>query len=176
MHTVWRGAAAGGLLWAAALAVNRSLTRVRGRSMAPTLRPGDVVLTAPRPRRLRRGAIVLLRDPRDGVRVQVKRVLAFGGESLRVRDGSLEVDGAALVEPYTTGGGPDGGLAVPPGHVAVLGDARDSSTDSRTYGPVPLALVDAVVLARVRPRPRLLRGRPGPAPPSGLRGSGGRSA
>lgn len=176
-----RAAVAVVLAWATAVAVNRSLTRVRGRSMAPTLDPGDVVLTTPLGGGLRRGDVVLLRDPRDRVRRQVKRVVGFGGESLRVTDGRLDVDGRPLDEAYAVGSGPDGGLAVPPGHVVVLGDARDSSTDSRVYGAVPTPLVDARVLARVWPRPRLLRERPRPGsgpgpgrghPSSRLPGSG----
>lgn len=145
--------------WAGALTLNRSLRRIRGDSMAPTLAAGDVVLTMP-VRRPRRGEIVLLRDPRNQHDVHVKRVLALPGETLRVVRGRLLVDGVGQVEPYADGVGPDGRLVVPPDHVAVLGDARTSSTDSRTYGPVPMALVDARVVARVRPWPRLLRSRP----------------
>jgi signal peptidase I len=144
--------------WAALLALNRSLRRVRGESMAPTLRPGDVVLTVPL-RRPRRGQVVIVRDPRDPDHEQVKRVLALPGERLQVSRGHLLVDGVGHVEPYAVGRGPDGSLDVPADHVAVLGDARDASTDSRAYGAVPLELVDARVVARVAPRPRLLRGR-----------------
>ena len=148
-----------GAAWGVALAVNRSLRRVRGSSMAPTLSPGDVVLVVP-VRRPRRGQVVLVRDPRDPDHVQVKRVLAQAGETLRVSRGRLLVDGVGQVERYAVGPGPDGRLHVPPAHVAVLGDARDASTDSRTYGAVPLSLVDARVVARVAPRPRLLGTRP----------------
>ncbi len=144
--------------WALALAVNRSLRRVRGGSMAPTLLEDDLVLTLPvlRPHR---GQIVLLRDPRNGEHAQVKRVLGLPGESLRSVHGRLLVDGVGLLEPYASGNGPDGALRVPAGHVAVLGDARGASTDSREYGPVPLELVDRWVVARIAPRPRLLVGR-----------------
>src|SRR5881275_2740790 len=45
-----------------------------GDSMRPTLLPGDRVLVVGR--RLRRGALVALRDPRDPTRVLVKRVVA----------------------------------------------------------------------------------------------------
>lgn len=145
--------------WAASLAVQRSLRRVRGASMEPTLRAGDLVAVVPLvgPRR---GDVVLVRDPREPSRVTVKRVLGLPGERLRVRRGRVLVDGVAQAEPYAGGAGPDAELRVPPGHVAVLGDARHRSTDSRVFGPVPLELVDGLVVARVAPSPRLLAVRP----------------
>lgn len=156
-------------LWAAALAVNRSLRRVRGGSMSPTLRPGELVLTLP-VRQPRRGEVVLVRDPRDPTNpthVQVKRVIGLAGETVEVRAGSLLLDGRRHREAHQHGRGPDGRVAVPPGHVAVLGDARDVSTDSRTYGPVPLDLVVRRVPLVLRPRPQWLRSAPTRLDPAG---------
>jgi signal peptidase I len=126
-------------VWVAALLANRSLRRVRGGSMAPSLHAGDLVLTLP-VRRPGHGEVVLVRDPRVPTRVQVKRVVGLPGDHVELR----------------------GGTRVPPGHVVVLGDARDASTDSRVYGPVPLALVDRRVPLRLSPRPALLRSAPRP--------------
>lgn len=152
-------------LWAVGLALNRSLRRVQGDSMAPTLHEGDLVLTLPL-RRPVRGEVVLVRDPRDRTHVQVKRVLGLPGERVEVRDGTLLLDGRRHREPHQHGRGPDGGLTVPRGHVAVLGDARAASSDSRVYGPVPLELVDRRVPVRLSPRPVWLPSAPvwlGPA-------------
>ena len=148
-------------VWAGALAVNRSLRRVRGGSMEPTLHEGALVLTLP-VRQPRRGEVVLVRDPRDPTHVQVKRVLGLAGERIEVRRGTLLLDGRRHRESHQHGRGPDGGLVVPPGHVAVLGDARDASTDSRVYGPVPLDLVDRRVPLVVSPRLARLRSAPIP--------------
>lgn len=54
-----------------------------GRSMAPTLVPGDrlVVLRHLRPRP---GSVVVVRDPRDGARLLVKRVRAVGPGGVEV--------------------------------------------------------------------------------------------
>lgn len=152
-------------LWAVALAVNRSLRRVRGGSMAPTLQGGDLVVALP-VRAPRRGEVVLLRDPRDPAHVQVKRVIGLPGETVEVRQGTLRLDGRRHREAHQHGRGVDGSLRVPPGHVAVLGDARDASTDSRSYGAVPLELVERRVPLAVSPRLRWLRSVPtrlGPA-------------
>lgn len=171
MHPTTRRAGALLGLWALALAANRSLRRVRGGSMAPTLQPGDLVVTL-RLRTPRRGEVVLVRDPRDPGHVQVKRVIGLPGEVVEVRGGTLLLDGRRHREAHQHGRGPDGQLRVPPGHVAVLGDARDASTDSRAYGPVPLELVDRRVPLAVSPRPRWLRSAPtglGPASPAEAR-------
>lgn len=72
-------------LWLAALAVNRSLRRVTGRSMLPTLAPGDVVLTSPawllRPRV---GDLVVVADPRRPERETIKRAVAWTSDGLVV--------------------------------------------------------------------------------------------
>lgn len=142
-------------VWAVLLAGNRSLRRVRGPSMVPTLAPGDLVLTVPRGDRVpRRGQVVLVRA-RDGV--HVKRVVGLPGERVAVQRGRARVDGQRLDEPYAVGTGPAATFDVPAGHVAVLGDGRGASTDSRSYGPVPLDDVLRRVVLAVGPPPRLLR-------------------
>lgn len=58
-----------------ALAADRSRIVVRGWSMAPTLLPGDVVLTVPTGGRfLRAGHVVVLRDPAAAGHLVVKRI------------------------------------------------------------------------------------------------------
>ncbi|MCA0269074.1 MAG: signal peptidase I [Bacteroidetes bacterium] len=76
--------------------------RVASPSMEPTLRVGDHVLVTKRPRRaLRRGDVVAFRPPAswpaEGALV-VKRVVALGGDTLRLRGDSVWVDGAMLPE------------------------------------------------------------------------------
>ncbi|HEX9888939.1 MAG TPA: nickel-type superoxide dismutase maturation protease [Nitriliruptorales bacterium] len=64
-----------GAAYLGALAVNRSLRDVQGRSMSPALEPGDRILVAPvPPARVRRGAVVVVRDPRMPDRCTVKRL------------------------------------------------------------------------------------------------------
>ena len=79
-----------GLAWAtlgviALLAVRRWLdvVEVRGRSMAPTLLPGDrLVVVRARPQL---GRIVLARDPRDPRRELIKRVADLDGRGALLR-------------------------------------------------------------------------------------------
>ena len=78
----------------------------------------------------------------EGVQV-AKRVMAYGGESLRLVDGDLEVDG--LLQPvdgvrYVRAGklrpreDPRGATEVPPDTLFVLGDDSKDSWDSRFFG------------------------------------------
>ena len=43
------------------------------------------------------------------------------------------------------------GATVPRGHVWLLGDNAENSTDSRVYGPVPYAMVKGRVFCRIFP-------------------------
>ncbi|MDP9023481.1 MAG: S26 family signal peptidase [Actinomycetota bacterium] len=125
--------------WAALRWVSEAARRVSGASMEPTLRAGQLVLTVPASDRLAVGDVVVVRDPRARERLTVKRIVALAG------------DVADL---------PGGPAPVPPGHVAVAGDHRGRSTDSRHYGAVPAALVVRRVLLRLLPPGRMTRRRP----------------
>jgi nickel-type superoxide dismutase maturation protease len=82
---------------AIAVLVRRVLdvVQVRGRSMLPTLRPGDrlVVVRSTRPARV--GDVVLALDPRDAGRELVKRVAGVGpdGVALHGDNPALSTDG-----------------------------------------------------------------------------------
>jgi nickel-type superoxide dismutase maturation protease len=82
---------------AVAVLVRRAVdvVQVRGRSMLPTLRPGDrlVVVRSSRPARV--GDVVLALDPRDAARELVKRVAAVGprGVTLHGDNPALSTDG-----------------------------------------------------------------------------------
>ena len=88
----------------------------------------------------------------------IKRVIATGGQSVDLRDGSVYVDGKKLDEPYVNGepsepldvcavqGSISYPYTVPEGYVWVMGDNRTDSLDSRYFGPVPLHSVSSRAL------------------------------
>ena len=82
------------------------------------------------------GDVIVFEFPHGQNRDFVKRVMGLPGQTVEVRDGQVFVDGVAFVEPYLT----DlpryqfGPATVPPGHVFVLGDSRNNSYDSHSWG------------------------------------------
>ncbi len=112
---------------------------VSERSMAPALTPGDCFL-ARRVRRPRRGTIAFFPHPRQQSMWLVKRVVGLPGETVRIVDGSVLIDGAELDEPWTTDlTMPEGLWTVGSDQMFVLSDARQRTrADSRTLGPVPV--------------------------------------
>lgn len=93
------------------------------------------------------GDIVTFDSPIDGETL-IKRIIAVGGQTVDLVDGSVYVDGERLDEPYTEGkpsyslsdlpgsAGIEYPYEVPEGCVWVMGDNRTDSKDSRYFGAV----------------------------------------
>jgi nickel-type superoxide dismutase maturation protease len=79
----WRLAALLAAVPAIAALRGLDVVEVRGRSMAPTLLPGDRLLVMRAPPRA--GDVVVAADPRDGRHELVKRVAAVGPDGVTLR-------------------------------------------------------------------------------------------
>jgi len=117
---------------------------VSGTSMSPTLDGGERVLVDRLSYRFRDPAfgdvVVTPAPPQSGTSVAlIKRVAGLPGELIEFDGCSVRRNGA-LVPTRGPGevcaGGPVGSVVVPAGHVFLLGDNRDGSTDSRVFGTV----------------------------------------
>lgn len=147
------------LAYVATWLVNRSLRRVEGPSMLPSLWPDDLLLTVPATWVRARPGDVVVADV-GGHRV-TKRLAAPPGSRVELRDGHLFVDGRWWAAPDAVPVDEDVTWDPGEGGAVLLGDHRARSTDARAAGAVTAGTIDRVALARVRP-PAWLRGRTRP--------------
>lgn len=159
-------------------------TVVDGPSMQPTLHNGDRLIRVPWSHSPRRGDVVTLPGPTGGADI-VKRVIGMPGDTVAIApyDGRPTVwvrpaggRWARLVEPYeanrpwsngTACCSPEGKTAavtspvvIPSGQFWVLGDNRDPSVDSRSFGFVPASSIDGALVWRLWPFGSFDPGRP----------------
>ena len=133
---------------------------VYGNCMEPNLKTGERVLASHIPYLLsgpRRGDVVIFRYPFDLSKNFVKRVIGLPGDWVMIREGRLFLNGSPLPEPYRqlAAHGDYGPECVKTGNLFVLGDNRDQSNDSRYWGELPLANVEAKALVRYWPPSRM---------------------
>ena len=97
-------------------------------------------------RKPQRGDIIVFVYPVDPTKDFIKRLIAVGGETVEIKDGTIYIDGKEITDPrikrvyyYNRGDyGAEGQVVhVPPGYVFVMGDNSGSSYDSRFWGFVP---------------------------------------
>ncbi|HOD14138.1 MAG TPA: signal peptidase I [Spirochaetota bacterium] len=113
-------------------------------AMGDTLLAGDnIVVRQVLYRPVERGDVVVFRQPAGEGSYYLKRCVAVAGDRLAFRDGALILNDKTLEEPYVKGktypaavnGAAIEGM-VPKGMIAVLGDNRENSKDSRHFGLV----------------------------------------
>src|SRR5690606_5416856 len=131
--------------------------RVPGAAMAPAIGAGQIVFSDVgyyRAHVPQRGDVVVVRVPGNGMRV-IKRIVGLPGETVSIRDGIVDIDGRDLSEPHVaeaTATTPYSRemtpFLVPQNAYFVLGDNRDGSEDSRTWGAIARNDLQARVLGR----------------------------
>lgn len=142
---------------------------VEGASMEPTLANHAYVIVDtlfPATRPFRRGEVIVFRYPRNPEVEYVKRVIALPGETVAIAHGAVFVNGEPLAERYIHE--PTryfwGPARVPDDSVFVLGDNRNSSSDSHVWGPLPASFVVGRAWISVAPFANLAGEAPRAAP------------
>jgi signal peptidase I len=118
--------------------------RVESISMQPTLFPGDYVIVNKLAYRFnhapQRGDVIVFKYPPDPDAIPyIKRIIGLPGDQVHIADGKVYINGQLTLEPWlkvTTDRGGD--WSVPEGQLFVMGDNRNNSSDSRSWGFVPL--------------------------------------
>ena len=113
-----------------------------------------------------RGDIIVFRYPRNPEEFFIKRIIGLPGEKIQIKDGFVYLynkanpDGGKLAEPYLpetdkTYGLNEEVVTLSGNEYYVLGDNRNSSKDSRGFGPVDKSLITGRVLLRGWPFNRI---------------------
>jgi signal peptidase I len=130
------------------LVINTVSARIRvdGSSMEPTLHNGEFVIVNKLAYKLgepKLGDIIVFHFPRDPDQEYIKRVIGVPGDDVNIQGGKVYVNGREINEPYIAAppAYTDSHWDVPEGQLFVLGDNRNNSSDSHSWGTVPLEYV-----------------------------------
>jgi signal peptidase I len=120
--------------------------RVDGHSMDPTLHDTEFILVDKVSYRIgqpQRGDIIVFKYPGDTTRDFIKRVIGVPGDTVAIKNNAVYVNGKSLPESYIPGDqkpdytfpdAPSKPYKVPPHVLFVLGDNRNNSYDSHSWG------------------------------------------
>jgi len=148
-------------------------------SMRPTLLEGDIImvnkfiygakipfvnLRLAKFREPKRGDVIVFIYPENPKKDFIKRLVAFGGETVEIKDGTVYINSQPLLDPvfsriyyYNRGefANDTQKITVPKASYFVLGDNSASSQDSRYWGFVPYKNLLGKALIVYWPLPRI---------------------
>lgn len=115
--------------------------RVENISMLPTLQPGEFILVDKISFHFKEpeyGDIVVFHYPQNPREDYIKRVIGLPGDQVHVTDGKVFINDVEITEAYLAAHPSyEGQWTVPEGAFFVLGDNRNQSSDSHSWGFVP---------------------------------------
>lgn len=129
-----------------------AVARVEGNSMNPTLQDGDKVVIS-KMSKPDRGDIIVFEYGNVNL---IKRVIAVPGDTLRIEDSKVYVNGLEIDEAYINENEFDGDvyegcdIVLDAGEYFVMGDNRNHSSDSRTFGVIDAEDVKGVELFKFK--------------------------
>ena len=117
--------------------------RIEGYSMEPNFHDGQYLIVSKVDYWLRspeRGDVIVFVAPTNNERDYIKRVIGLPGETIEIRAGKIFVNGQPLQENYklNLGSYSWGPQVVGSEQLFVLGDNRNNSSDSHSWGMLPL--------------------------------------
>lgn len=108
--------------------------------MVPNFADGELLLTEKVTYRIykpKRGDVIVFKAPGPNNVDFIKRIIGLPGETVKIQDENIFINGDKLTEPYEkqhTDGNIE--LTLPPNKYFVLGDNRGASSDSRSFGAI----------------------------------------
>lgn len=137
--------------------------KVSGNSMVPTFHNNDYILTDKLSYRLsppKKGDIIVLKNPRNVSQDFIKRIIATPGDSVKIENGFVFINGNKLTELYIPQDTQSRGgsflsegeqITAGENQYIVFGDNRNHSSDSREWGPVTRKEIIGKVVFRYFP-------------------------
>ena len=122
--------------------------QVKGESMDPTFLNDDYLIVDEISYRLRepeRGEVIIFRFPKDRTQFFIKRIIGLPGETVKISEGKIVVsngksltldESTYLVRTPLSTLGANTEVVLGDDEYYVLGDNRDASSDSRSWGPI----------------------------------------
>ncbi len=138
--------------------------KVSGLSMYPNFNDADYIITDKLSYKFnppQRGDIIVFKNPRDLSQDFIKRIIGIPGDTVRVENNHVFLNGKQLAEPFLK---PDvitephtfipeaQDVSVPPDKYIVFGDNRTHSSDSREWGYVEKSEIIGKVFLRYWPQ------------------------
>jgi len=134
---------------------------VSGSSMYPTFENGDYLIIDQISYKLEnpeRGDVVVFRYPKDPKKFFIKRIIGLPNETVEIKAEQIFIkndkhkDGFPLNDPFTnvmkTN---DMSITLKEGQYFVMGDNRNASSDSRSWGTLPEDLITGKAFLRLLP-------------------------
>ena len=119
--------------------------RVENISMKPTLQPGELLLVNKLSYRLgqpHHGDVIVFHYPGNPSEDYIKRLIGLPGDDIRVENGLVYINNQPMDEPYIAAPPAyNGNWKIPENMFFVLGDNRNQSSDSHSWGFVPKDLI-----------------------------------
>jgi signal peptidase I len=113
-------------------------------SMEPNFQQGECIMvnkvsyhsTGPQ-----RGEVIVFHPPVESQFPYIKRVIGLPGDTVKIKDGTVSINGTPINEPYILQEPPQNNTDYGPTVLSddeyfVLGDNRNNSSDSRSWGPI----------------------------------------
>lgn len=120
--------------------------KMQGSSMLPNIKDGDRLLLNRSDGEIKRGDVVVHLYPKDETRFYIKRIIGLPNETIEIKAGKVFINNTELEENYLDQTYNETQKNFPARKIEadsyfVMGDNRDNSSDSRSWGTVKKELI-----------------------------------
>lgn len=124
---------------------------VSGEAMSPAYNDGDYLLTNKFDKNFSRGDVVIFQNEKQPNTFLIKRIVGLPSEKIEIKNGNVFINGQVLDEtPYYSGEtAGNTSVILEQDQYFVLGDNREKSFDSRSFGPINKSEIEGKVSYKI---------------------------